>query len=732
VSALLGLVLLNGCSTPGPSSSTAPGKATTATNTAVGKSPITYPQTARGSVSDNYHGTTVVDPYRWLEDDVRESSAVRDWVDAQNAVTNNYLRALPARTTINRRMTELWNFERSSTPKRHADRYWYSYNNGLSNQSQVYATTDPKAQGQLILDPNTWSEDGTVALAGYWPSPQGTHVAYTIADGGTDWRIARVQNLATGSTTTDELRWLKFTGLSWNNPGTGFYYTRYPEPAPGEKFQSTNLNKAVYFHKLGDNQAQDQLIFSNPKHPERGFFTTVTEDGNYLVITSSIGTDDRYEIFVQDIRTPGNTPKQLVKGFDYDYTLIGNVGSKLLFRSNANAPRGQVVEFDFADSAPSANVVVPQSSNNLQSASLVNQVLVLHYLQDAASSGVLQPLASKQAQNKKAQELQLPGIGSVSGFPNSNDSNQTFYSYSSINQPPTVYSLDVETGVSTVVRAPEVAFNPADYLVTQEFFTSKDGTRVPMFIASKKTTSRTNAATLLYGYGGFNVSLRPGFSVTQLTWMELGGVYVQANLRGGGEYGNAWHKAGTKLQKQNVFDDFIGAAEHLIATGITSPEKLGIHGRSNGGLLVGAVVNQRPELFSAALPGVGVMDMLRFHRFTAGRFWTDDYGSADNPDEFAALYRYSPYHNIRDNTKYPPILITTADTDDRVVPGHSFKYAAALQAAKTGESVKLLRIETRSGHGAGKPTNKRIAEFVDMWAFLAHNLGLKLDLKPDS
>jgi len=697
---------------------------------------IDYPATRKGQVIDDYHGTSVADPYRWLEDDVRQSKEVRAWVDAQNALSGEYLESLPDRTTINQRMTRLWNFERSSTLEQHGKKYWYSYNDGLANQSQVFATEDPRKKGELVLDPNAWSADGTVALSGYWPSPAGSHVAYTIADGGTDWRIARVRDLRTNTDSGDELRWLKFTSLSWDATGSGFYYTRYPEPAEGEKFQSTNLNKSVYFHKLGDPQDKDKLIFANAEHPERGFWTQVTDDGDYLVITSSIGTDDRYEVFVQNIATPGEPIRQLVQGFDYDYTLIGNIGSRLLFRSNADAPKGKVVAFDLGaeveqEEAPTAQLVVRETANNLQSGSLVNATLVLNYLQDAASRVQLVDLATDSLDTgdlatAKTSLLELPGIGSAQGFPNSTDSNITFYTYSSINQPPTGYQLDVVSGESKIVRAPEVAFDPNDYIVKQEFFTSKDGTRVPMFIAAKKTTVLENAATLLYGYGGFNIALRPSFSVTQLSWMELGGVYVQANLRGGGEYGSAWHKAGTKLAKQNVFDDFIGAAEYLIESGITTPQRLGIHGRSNGGLLVGAVVNQRPELFGAAIPGVGVMDMLRFDRFTAGRFWTDDYGSSENPDEFAALYKYSPYHNINSEAEYPPILVTTADTDDRVVPGHSFKYTAALQAATTGDALKLLRVETRSGHGAGKPTSKRIAEFSDMWAFLAHHLALNV------
>lgn len=687
-------------------------------------------QTATEEVQDNYHGTVVADPYRWLEDDVRESDDVAKFVEIQNVRSSNYLGALPGRTAIEERMTKLWNYAKSSTPRKTGGRYWYSHNDGLANQSRIMASSAAATDGKVMLDPNLWSEDGTIALAGYWPDKSGRYVAYTIQDGGTDWRIAKVRDLSSGKDTADELRWLKFTSLAWAADGSGFYYSRYPKPDASRQFQSTNLNKAVYFHVLGTTQEQDELVYEDPTHPERGFFPQLTTDGNFLVIVSAIGTDDRYEVFVEDLRATGTvnksarTIRKLVSGFEHDYTLIGNRGGTLYFRSNKLAPMGSVLAFDLdaQDQAVQPTLVIPETNDTLQGGSLVDNTLVLSYLVDAASRVTLFDLITNASST-----LELPGIGSVSGFPNSTDSTETFYSFSSMTTPPSTFRLDVATGKSELIRQPELAFEPNDYQVQQTFYTSKDGTRIPLYIAAKKTTALKNAPTLLYGYGGFNISLTPRFSVTQLAWMEMGGVYAQANLRGGGEYGEAWHKAGTKLQKQNVFDDFIAAAEHLILEGVTTPEKLGIHGRSNGGLLVGAVVNQRPDLFGAALPGVGVMDMLRFHQFTAGRFWTDDYGSADNPEEFKALLAYSPYHNITAGKTYPPVLVTTADTDDRVVPGHSFKYAARLQATDTGDAPTLLRIETRSGHGAGKPTSKRIAEFADMWAFLAFHLDLKID-----
>ncbi|MDX1482477.1 MAG: prolyl oligopeptidase family serine peptidase [Woeseiaceae bacterium] len=682
-----------------------------------------YPQTATVEQVDVYHGTEVADPYRWLEDDVRENPDVRAWVEAQNELTFGYLAGIEEREAIAGRLTELWDFERFGIPVRAGGRYFYTYNDGLQNQDLVYRLDALDADARLLVDPNTWSEDGTIALADFFPSPDGQRIAYLVQDGGSDWRTARVMNAVDGSVLEDRLEWLKFTELDWAADGSGFYYSRFPEVDADERFQSLNQNSAVYFHRIGDAQANDTLVFATPDEPEWMHGAEVTDDGRHLVITTVVGTDDRYRISWRDLTADGADFVTLMPGFDYDYTLIGSVGDELLFRSNDGAPRNRVIAID--PRAPGRDrwrEVIPESQDVLTEGTLVGGRLIAHYLQDAWSVVRIFDLDGNETGS-----VNLPGIGTASGFEGDADNPETFFEYSSYDTPPTINRLDVATGEVTLFRAPEVPFDPAEFVVRQLFFTSKDGTRVPMFVSHRRDIEADGQRpTLLYGYGGFNVSLTPEFSVSRLAWMELGGVYAVANLRGGGEYGREWHQAGTKLDKQNVFDDFIAAAEYLIDSGYTNPSRLAIMGGSNGGLLVGAVTNQRPELFAAALPAVGVMDMLRFHRFTAGRFWTDDYGSADDPEAFAALHAYSPYHNVVPGTRYPAVLVTTADTDDRVVPGHSFKYAAALQAAQGGDAPVLIRIETRAGHGAGVPTEKVIAEYADRWAFLAEHLGMTL------
>ncbi|MGH8221986.1 MAG: prolyl oligopeptidase family serine peptidase, partial [Woeseiaceae bacterium] len=574
---------------------------------------------------------------------------------------------------------------------------------------------------RLLVDPNGWSEDGTIALASYHPSPDGRYFAYLVQDGGSDWRTARIMDLASGEVLPEALEWLKFTGLSWTRDGSGFYYSRYPATDEEEKFQSLNTNHAVYFHRIGDAQQDDRLVYTRPEHPEWGYAAKVTDDGRYLVITVWLGTDDRYQIVYQDLDAAGAEPVMLVEGFDHDYTLAGSVGSELFFRSNNGAPRGRLLAIDLR-SSDEFREVIPEAPDVLAQAAVIGGRVIAEYMQDAWSLVRVYDL-----QGKLLGSVDLPGIGSASGFVGKADDPETFFLYESFNTPPVIKRLDVVTGGITVFRQAKINFDPDEYTVEQVFFHSKDDTRVPMFIAHRKdVVPDGKRPTMLYGYGGFNISETPEFSITKLAWMEMGGIYALANLRGGGEYGEEWHKAGTKLNKQNVFDDFIAAAEHLVAGNYTNPSKLAIFGGSNGGLLVGAVVNQRPDLFAAAIPAVGVMDMLRFHRFTAGRFWVDDYGSADDPEEFRALYAYSPYHNIRPGTEYPAVLVTTADTDDRVVPGHSFKYAAAIQAAQAGDQPVLIRIETRAGHGAGVPTEKIIRDYADRWAFLVENLRMTL------
>jgi prolyl oligopeptidase len=684
---------------------------------------VDYPATSTVEHVDAYYGTEVDDPYRWLEDDVRESADVAAWVAAQNDVTFAYLATIPERERIEKRMTELWDYERFGLPVKEGGRYFYSYNDGLQNQDVVYTQAALEAEPELLIDPNTWSEDGTVALAAYYPSPDGRHVAYLVQDGGSDWRVAQVLHIETGTVLDDRLEWLKFTELSWTSDGSGFYYSRYPATAEEDKFQSLNKNMAVYFHRVGMSQDEDELIYARPDEPDWRPNAEVTDDGRHLVITIGVGTDDRYSIVYQDLIDPESEPVMIIEGFDNDYTLIGNVDDELYFRTNNGAPRNRLIAIDPRKPSPENwREVVAETEDVLDAVSLVGGRVVAEYMQDAWSVVKIYDLDGKQVGN-----VDLPGIGTATGFSGKVDDPETFFSYASFNVPGTINRLNVATGDLEVFRAPDVDFDPDDYIVEQVFYTSRDGTRVPMFISHHKDLELNGQQpTMLYGYGGFNISLQPSYATTRLAWMEMGGVYAVANLRGGGEYGEEWHQAGTKLNKQNVFDDFIAAAEYLIENKYTSPAKLAIFGGSNGGLLVGAVTNQRPELFGAAIPAVGVMDMLRFHKFTAGQFWTDDYGSADDPDEFAALYAYSPYHNIRDGVEYPAVLVTTADTDDRVVPGHSFKYAARIQAAQGGDAPVLIRIETRAGHGAGVPTEKVIAEYADRWAFLVKNLGMRL------
>jgi prolyl oligopeptidase len=671
--------------------------------------------------TDSYHGTAVPDPYRWLEDDVRESEAVKQWVDKQNETTFAYLGTIEERAAIRARLEALWNYERFGLPVKEGGRYFYSYNDGLQNQYVIHVQATLSDEPRMLVDPNTWSADGTVALASFHPSPDGRYFAYLVQDAGSDWRTARIMGLDTGTVLEDKVEWLKYTSLSWAGDGSGFYYSRFPATDDDDKFQSLNKNQAVYFHRVGDPQEHDTLVYLRPEHPDWLYGAQVTDDGTWLVITVAKGTDDRYQIIVKDLRIEGAEPFMLIEGFDFDYTLAGSVGSELYFRSNKDAPRGRLIAIDLED-PDNWREVIAETSDVLAQASLVGNRVIAQYMQDAWSLVRIYDLAGALIDS-----VDLPGIGSASGFSGKVNDPETFFQYESFDTPPTINRLDVATGKMEVFKKSVMDFDSDEYTVEQVFYNSKDGQRVPMFIAHRKgVIADANRPTLLYGYGGFNVSQTPTFAITRLAWMEMGGVYAVANLRGGGEYGEEWHQAGTKLQKQNVFDDFIAAAEYLIRENYTRPERLAIFGGSNGGLLVGAVVNQRPELFGAAIPAVGVMDMLRFHQFTAGRFWVDDYGSANDPEEFKALLAYSPYHNIKPGTKYPAVLVTTADTDDRVVPGHSFKYAAAIQAAQAGDAPVLIRIETRAGHGAGVPTAKIIEDYADRWAFLVENLGMTL------
>lgn len=684
---------------------------------------IQYPETRKVDHVDDYHGTPVADPYRWLEQDVRESSDVAAWVEAENKVTFAYLEALPQRGPIEKELTKLWDYEKIGTPEKKGGLYFFKKNDGLQNQDVLYVRRSLNDEPRVLIDPNTWSTDGTVALAAYKASPSGRHLAYSIQEAGSDWRTIRVLEIASGEILPDEIKWSKFSGFEWTKDGEGFFYGRYPEPKTGMAYQSLNKNMMVYHHRVGTAQSDDVLAYARPDHPEWSLGFSVSEDAHYLVYEVRKSSDDKSQVFVRDLTEPFAGTVEIIRDFDNAWSFIGNDGDVLYFRTDLDAPRRRVVGIDLSSpDRENWKEVIPETKDTLRSVSYVGGHFIASYLADARSLVKVYRL-----DGTPVRDVDLGGIGTASGFDGSQDDTETFFSFQSYTTPPTIYRYDVATGQKSVVAKAKVAFDPDNFEVKQVFYQSKDGTKVPMFLAHRKGLKLNGSnPTLLYGYGGFNIPMVPSFSVTKLVWMEMGGVYAVANLRGGGEYGEEWHRAGTKLRKQNVFDDFTAAGEWLVKNKYTNPSKLAVQGGSNGGLLVGAVVNQRPDLFGAALPAVGVMDMLRFHLFTAGRFWTEDYGSSDDPDEFRAIYAYSPYHNVKKGTKYPAVLVTTADTDDRVVPSHSFKYAAALQAAQAGDAPVLIRIETRAGHGAGKPTSKRIEEAADQWAFLVENLGMKL------
>ena len=691
------------------------------------ETPLVYPDTKSVDQVDDYHGTKVRDTYRWLEQDVRENSDVVMWVEAQNEVTFGYLEQIPERHAIVERLKELWNFERFSTPVHAGGRYYFFRNDGLQNQSVLWMQDCLDGEREVLIDPNMWSDDGTKALGEVEFSDNGKYVTYGIQDGGSDWRTWRIMNIASRQLLDDVLEWVKFSDVTWTPDSRGFYYARYDAPKEGDEFQSLNLNQKVYYHTVGTPQSEDRLIYRRPDHPDWGFGLTVTDDGNYLIMTVWKGTDDRYRIVIDDLTQPDEPPFELIDNFDDEYTFIGNDDTKLYFQTSRHAVRRRVICIDLEHPEPSGWVeVISETKNTLTSVDIVGDTFLAIYLEDAKTQVIQYAM-----DGSLIRRVQLPGIGSATGFTGDRDHQETFYSFSSFAAPPSTYRYDVVTGESKLLRQAEVDFNPDDYETTQVFYSSSDGTPVPMFISHRRGVQLNGSnPVLLYGYGGFNISMIPWFSISRLAWMEMGGVFAMPNLRGGGEYGEEWHKAGTKLRKQNVFDDFISAAEWLIDNNYTSPSKLAIQGGSNGGLLVGACMTQRPELYGACLPAVGVMDMLRFHQFTAGRFWVDDYGSADNPEEFQALLAYSPLHNLRDGVSYPSTLITTADTDDRVVPGHSFKFAACLQKFQSGTAPVLIRIETRAGHGSGKPTDKQIAEIADQWAFLVRNLNINFSESP--
>ena len=682
--------------------------------------PIHYPPTAKGDVKDTYFGTEVEDPYRWLEDD--NSAETAEWVKTQNELTFNYLEKLPFRDQIKTRLTELWDYPKYGTPVKEGGKYFIYKNSGLQNQNVLYTTNDMVDEPTVLLDPNTLSDDGTAALTSVTVSDDGKYLMYQLAKSGSDWNEIFVKNIETGEQLPDLLDWVKFSGISWYNDG--FFYSAYDKPEAGSELSKANEFQKVYYHKLGTEQSADQLIVSDPNNPKLMFGASLTDDKRFLLVSKSKGTSGN-ALEIKDLSKKNAAFVSLMDSYGYEFNPVENEGDDLYVLTNYKAPKYRLVKIN-TNKPEETNWmdIIPERKDVLESVVMIGGKLVVNYMTDAHSKtevysydGVLD------------HEVQLPGIGTVSAFSGKKEENIAYYSYTSYNTPGEIYKYDFTTKESSLHFRPEVKFNPDDFEVKQEFFASKDGTMVPMFIVSKKGIELNGSnPTLLYGYGGFNISRKPAFSASRIAFLEKGGVFVEVNLRGGGEYGEEWHKAGIKMQKQNVFDDFIGAAEYLISQKYTSSEKLAIQGGSNGGLLVGVVTNQRPDLFKVALPAVGVMDMLRFHKFTIGWAWASDYGSSeDNAEMFNYLYAYSPYHTIKKETAYPAILATTGDHDVRVVPAHTFKYMAQMQEYNKGNKLPLLiRIDIKAGHGAGKPTAKVIEEYTDIWSFLFYHLDMKL------
>lgn len=687
-----------------------------------------YPPTRKAAVVDTYHGSTIADPYRWLEDD--NSAETKAWVAAQNSVTDQFLAAMPQRLPARQLYTKLYNFEKFGVPRQEGGRYFWTRNDGLQQQSVLYTARSLNEAAQVALDPNTLSKDGTVALSGTAPSPDGKLLAYGIAGAGSDWQTWRVRDLATGQDLADEIQWVKFSQAEWTRDGKGFFYARYDAPKEGAALTGVNYFQKLYYHRIGTPQSSDALVYDNPAEKEWGFGAKVSDDGRMAFIRVWKGTANKNGLLVLPLvggAYADGKPTALTLAFDAEYSALALQGNTLLIKTTLDAPKGRIIAVDLKRPAPEQwKTLVPEAKDSMQFASAVGGKLLLGYLNDASTL-----VRMHAATGKLLGQVELPGIGTAAGFAGRWQAKETFFSFANLTTPSSIYRLDVTTGKASLWKRPVTAFDSAQFETRRAFVTSKDGTQVPVFLAHRKgLVLDGNNPTLLYGYGGFNISLTPNYGVTAATWMQMGGVYVQAALRGGGEYGEAWHQAGTKLNKQNVFDDFIATAEWLIGQKITRPERLAINGGSNGGLLVGAVINQRPDLFGAAVPQVGVMDMLRYHKFTIGWAWASDYGTVDNAAEFKALVAYSPLHTLPKfgtSMRFPAVLVTTADHDDRVVPAHSFKYAAALQAADTGPAAKLIRIETSAGHGAGKPTSKIIEERADILAFIAYTFGMTLN-----
>ena len=709
--AVLALVAF-GCSHGAPAPAPATAAAPVRVDAGVATPTLAYPVARTVDVVDDYHGTRVADPYRWLEDPT--SPGYEEWIAAENALTERFLSTIPDREPLRKRLTELWDYERFGVPLREGNQIFFERNSGLQNQSVLYVIDAPRFEPRELLDPNTLSKDGTIALSGVVPSRDGALLAYGLAVAGSDWNEWHVRDVKTGKDLPERIQWVKFSDVSWTPDGKGFFYSRYDEPQSGTQLRDVNYFQKLYHHKLGTPQSEDVLVYERKDQKEWSFGSEVSDDGRWLVVRVGQGTDQRNRVYIADLKSKVRTPQPLIDVLEARYDFIGSQGPVLWFLTNLDAPKGRVIAIDLRHRDHKHwKTLIPESDDRLKSAAAVGGRFVLNYLKDAHSD-----IRIHRLDGSLQEALRLPVVGNATGLEGRLAQKETYFSFETFSAPPAIFRLEPATGEFRIFRAPQLKFEPSEYESRQIFYRSKDGTRVPMTLTFRKgTTPDGNRPVLLYGYGGFDIPLVPKFSPLWLAWMERGGVLATANIRGGGEYGEAWHQAGMKLQKQNVFDDFIAAAEWLISEKWTQSSRLAIEGGSNGGLLVGAVLNQRPDLFGCALPFVGVMDMLRFQKFTIGWAWTSDYGSSDDPEQFRALRAYSPLQNIKVGGVYPPTLVITADHDDRVVPAHSFKYTAALQAAQAGPAPILIRIETRAGHGAGKPTSKRIDEAADALAF---------------
>ncbi len=679
---------------------------------------IEYPTTKKGDVVDDYHGEKVADPYRWLED--AAAPATRSWIADENKLTFGYLERLPGRARWNARLTELSDYPRYGAPVRYGDYYFYAHNDGLQNQAVVFKMKGLTGKPEVLLDPNALSSDGTVSISAIGYSDDGSKMAYALSDAGSDWVTWHVRDVATLQDRPDVVKWSKFSGASFTKDGSGFFYARFPEPQAGHALEDANFYQQLYFHRLGTEQRQDELVYEDKEHKARGVGAHVTDDGKYLIFTISEGTDRRSRVYYKELGKKSAKLVRLLDAFDAAYEFVGNDGATFYVHTDLGAPRGRLVAIDLKKPAPSSwKDLIAEGPDKLESVSRVGAGFVAVYLHRAASKVVIY-----KKDGSVERELELPGIGSVSGFFGKSGDQETFYAFTSFTTPATIYRLDLTNFSSTAFQQPKLKFDPSQFETQQVTYRGKDGVEIPMFVVAKKGLVKNGALpTYLYAYGGFNISLTPEFSPKIIAWVERGYIYAQPSLRGGGEFGEAWHQAGMLDKKQTVFDDFASAAEFLVKDGWTRPDKIAISGRSNGGLLVGASITQHPELFGAALAGVGVMDMLRFHRFTIGHAWTSEYGSADEATDFPVLKAYSPLHNVKPGTKYPPTLVVTGDHDDRVVPAHSFKFTAAMQAAQASAAPVLIRIDVATGHGAGKPLKKQIEETADSFAFLAHALG---------